>query len=84
MKIQGPNPYLNVYRTNQRTVMSDKQTNQKDDQLNISNKALRLQKNEQNVARNEEISKIKNLVQSGEYKVNYEKTAQKLLEFWRT
>lgn len=84
MKIQGPNPYLNMYRTNQKPVKSSKENGLKDDQLNISNKALQLQKNVQNVTRKQEVAEIKSLVQSGEYEVDYKKTAEKLLEFWRS
>jgi len=84
MKIQGPNPYLNVYKANQRTVKSPKAEGIKDDQLNISSKALQLQKNEMKASRKQDVADIKALVQSGEYKVNYEKTAGKLLEFWRS
>lgn len=84
MKIQGPNPYLNVYKTNQPTVKPHKDEGIKDDQLNISSKALQLQKNEMMASRKQHIADIKALVQSGEYKVNYEKTAEKLLDFWRS
>lgn len=84
MKIQGPNPYLNMYRTSQKPVKSSKEKGLKDDQLNISNKALQLQKNVKNVTRKQEVAEIKSLVQSGEYEVDYKKTAEKLLEFWRS
>lgn len=84
MKIQGPNPYLNVYRTNQKTVRTNKGQGLKDDQLNISNKALQLQQNKQKLVRHEKVAEIKSLVQSGEYQVDHEKTAEKLLEFWRS
>lgn len=84
MKIQGPNPYLNVYKANQPTIKSPKGEGTKDDQLNISSKALQLQKNEMKASRKQEIADIKALVQSGDYKINYGKTAEKLLEFWRS
>lgn len=84
MKIQGPNPYLNIYRTNQKTVKPNKSKVLKDDQLNISHQALQLQQNKQSAVRSEKVSEMKSLVQSGEYKVDYEKTAKKLLEFWRS
>lgn len=83
MKIQGPNPYLNMYRTNQRPVKSSKGEGLQDDQLKISNQALQLQKNVQHTARKQEVSEIKSLVQSGDYEIDYKKTAEKLLEFWR-
>lgn len=84
MKIQGPNPYVNMYRTNQKPVKFSKDKGLKDDQLNISNKALQLQKNNQHVTRKQEVTEIKSLVQSGEYEVDYQKTAEKLLEFWKS
>lgn len=84
MKIQGPNPYVNMYRTNQKPVKSSKNDGLKDDKLNISNKAWQLQKNVQNSTRKQKVTEIKSLVQSGEYEIDYKKTAEKLLEFWRT
>lgn len=83
MKIQGPNPYLNIYKTNQRTVKTSKNESIKDDQLKISSEALQLLQSGKNVERKEKVSEIKSLVQSGEFKIDYEKTAEKLLKFWR-
>jgi len=84
MKIQGPNPYIQLYRQNQRTVKTEKTNKPKDDQLKISNEAIKLQQNEGHLVRREKVSEIKSLVQSGEYRINYERTAQKLLEFWKS
>ncbi|HLS23557.1 MAG TPA: flagellar biosynthesis anti-sigma factor FlgM [Pseudogracilibacillus sp.] len=84
MKIQGPNPYIQLYRQNQQTVKNEKTNKPKDDQLKISNEAINLQRNEGHLVRREKVSEIKSLVQSGEYRINYEKTAQKLLEFWKS
>lgn len=83
MKIQGPNPYLNIYKANQRPVKTNKNEKNKDDQLKISDEALQLLQGGKNVERQQKVSEIKTLVQSGEYKIDYEKTAEKLLKFWR-
>jgi len=82
LKINGPNPYLNIYKNNQKKVKTNQDKDVKDDQLKISKEAIQLQKNQQNVSRKQKVSEIKSLVQSGEYKINYEKTAKNLLEFW--
>lgn len=83
MKIHGPNNYINIYRTNERSVNVNKKAKNKDDQLNISHEALRLLKTEKNPERAQKVSEIKQLVQSGQYKVNYEKTAEKMLKFFQ-
>lgn len=83
MKIQGPNQYINLYRTNERTVNVNKKTRSKDDQLNISHKALQLLKSEKNAERSQKVSELKTLVQSGQYKIDYEKTAEKMLNFFQ-
>lgn len=83
MKIQGPNQYINIYRTNERTVKVNKKAQNKDDQLNISHKALQLLKSGQNAERSQKVSEIKALVQSGQYKIDYEKTAEKMLKFFQ-
>lgn len=83
MKIQGPNstnlnPYqrqINNYKKQQ------KQTYQ--DELNISKEAQQLQEtNQVTKARSKHVQNIKELVDSGEYKVNYDKVAQKMINFW--
>lgn len=83
MKIQGPNQYINIYRTNERTVKVNKKAQNKDDQLNISHEALQLLKSGQNAERSQKVSEIKALVQSGQYKIDYEKTAEKMLKFFQ-
>lgn len=84
MKIQGPNhtnfnPYKN--QTQKQTDMG-KEVNQKD-QLQISSQAKELQGNEKpNKERAAYVQDIKNAVESGDYKVNHEKTARKMIAFW--
>lgn len=83
MKIQGPNHYLNIYRTNERTVNVNKKGQVKDDQLNISREAKQLLQSEHNVERSKKVAEIKTLVQSEQYKIDYEKTAEKMLQFFQ-
>ena len=53
------------------------------DELNISAEAKKLQKNDAYaVERSKYVAEIKKLVQSGEYKVDYDKTAQEMIDFW--
>lgn len=84
MKIQGPNPYLNLYRTNQKHPYEQRKNDLNKDRLDISQEALQLQKNKQDVNRKKVIANIKTLVQSGEYKIDYQETAEKLVRFWRS
>ena len=84
MKIQGPNPFLNVYKTNQRSAKANRNKNVQDDQLNISDEALQMQKAQIDHLRKNKVTKIKTLVESGEYRIDYEKTAEKMLQFWRS
>lgn len=84
MKIQGPNhtnfnPYKNQI---QKQADANKEINQKD-QLQISNQAKELQGNAKPSAeRAAYVKEIKNAVDAGEYKVNHEKTASKMISFW--
>lgn len=59
-----------------------KETSQKD-QLEISSQAKQLQESgKAQASRQEFVQDIKNAVESGDYKINYEKTAQKMIDFW--
>lgn len=84
MKIQGPNPYVQLYRQSQRVYTKEKTGLAKDDQLKISNEALKLQQSEGHLVRREKVKELKSLVQSGEYTIDYEQTAQKLVDFWKS
>lgn len=82
MKIQGPNPILNAYQKQQQKVYDKKRTEQKD-KIDISQTAKSLQKNQQyEVNRQNHVQQIKEQVQQGEYKVNYEQLADKMIDFW--
>ncbi|WP_430790953.1 flagellar biosynthesis anti-sigma factor FlgM [Virgibacillus flavescens] len=83
MKIQGPNhtnfnPYKNQI---QKQADVSKEVNHKD-QLQISNQAKQLQGSEKpSSERAAYVQDLKQAVQSGEYKVNHEKTASKMIAF---
>lgn len=83
MKIQGPNqPNFNPYKN-----IIQKQATMKDvakkDHVEISSQAKQLQELEKtNVQREKYVQEIKNAVQSGEYKVNAEETAKKMIDFF--
>lgn len=82
MKIQGPNPLVHAYR-NQGRQQYKASNDKKSDQLNISEKAKQLQQQKaQSSERANYVAEIKQLVQSGEYKIDYERTAQKMIDFW--
>lgn len=82
MKIQGPNPLINAYKQQRQNHITNKNKHQKD-QLNISTEAKKLQQHKHyNIERSKYVDEIKQLVQSGEYKVEHDKTAQKMIDFW--
>ena len=82
MKIQGPNPYINTYKNIKQPPVKKQPTNQKD-QLNISTEAKQMQETKHHeMKRAEYVKDIKQSVQSGEYKVEHEKLAQKMIDFW--
>lgn len=85
MKIQGPNvAKLNAYRTQlQQQTEQTKKVN-REDQLNISSTAKQLQESKQasNLEREEYVQNIKKKVTSGQYEINDEQVAQKMIDFW--
>ncbi len=82
MKIQGPNPFINTYR-NQQPKQVVKKNDQQQDQLDISETAKKLQKNDSySVERAKQVAELKKIVQSGEYTIDYDQTAQKMIDFW--
>lgn len=81
MKIQGPNPYVSLYRNQQQTQKIKPEKRQKDE-LNISNEAFKLQQNDKMIERKQYVEEIKARVQSGNYNMEYDKTAEKMIDFW--
>ncbi|MDY0408920.1 flagellar biosynthesis anti-sigma factor FlgM [Paracerasibacillus soli] len=78
MKIQGPNQTnFNPYKNIQKKLTQQSAGISKNDQLEISDMAKKLQ-DQGNIQteRKERIEKIKQAIDANEYKVNYEKTAQ--------
>ncbi|HLQ72725.1 MAG TPA: flagellar biosynthesis anti-sigma factor FlgM [Bacillota bacterium] len=83
MKIFGPGQSrLSAYQ-NQRTYQVDQQKKAvKEDQLQISKEAKNLQKGTQSTNRDLYIKQIKHDVETGNYSVDVDKTAQKLMNYW--
>jgi len=83
MKIYGPNhSNINPYQ-NQKHIpkQETKQSNRlQPDQLEISDKALKMQQKD---SRQTYVNDIKQQVESGDYQVNAQETAKKLLNFWK-
>ena len=84
MKINGPNQTnFNPYK-NQLQKQADLKKDMKQDQIEISNRAKNLLENDKtNPKREAYVQDIKDKVDAGEYKINYEKTAQKMIDFWK-
>lgn len=84
MKIHGPNQTnFNPYKNQIQKQADYKKGVGKEDQLEISSQAKQLQESKNpNAKRSERIQEIKQAVDSGEYKVDPEKTAQKMISFW--
>ncbi|MFA1821340.1 flagellar biosynthesis anti-sigma factor FlgM [Virgibacillus oceani] len=83
MKINGPNQTnFNPYK-NQIQKQADLKRDMKQDQIEISNQAKELLESEKADPKREAyVQDIKDKVDAGEYKINYEKTAQKMIDFW--
>jgi negative regulator of flagellin synthesis FlgM len=84
MKINGPNQAnFNPYKSQIQKQIEYKKALKQEDQLEISSQALKLQENTKvNAKREAYVQEIKNRVESGQYEINYEKTAQKMIGFW--
>lgn len=84
MKIQGPNhSSFNPYSKQVQKQSEIKNTAQKTDELQISSKAKELLENAKPEAdRQVRVEKIKQAVENGEYKIEAEKTAKKMIDFW--
>lgn len=84
MKINGPNPTnFNPYKQ----AFKDRQTIEseasKKDSIEISQEAKKLQKQEQSdEKRVEYVNEIKQKIDSDQYKIDYQKLAQKMHDFW--
>lgn len=84
MKINGPNQSnFNPYKNQMHTLANVKKEQKQKDQLEISSQAKQLLENiKPQDERARKVDEIKEKVEAGEYQVNYEKTAQKMIAFW--
>jgi len=84
MKIHGTDQTnFNPYRDHIQKNLHNKSEKRKKDQLEISNEAQKLQKNDQSDERKRYVKAIKQKIDAGDYDVNYERTAQKVIDFWQ-
>lgn len=84
LKINGTNhTNLNPYKNLVQKHDVLKKPIQKSDELQISNEAKSMLENHQPSAdRIQRINTIKEAVQSGEYEIDFEKTADKMIDYW--
>lgn len=83
MKIQRPTQaQLNVYKERVQQVDTQK-SKKREDKLEISTEAQKLQKGKMNEQqRAQYVNEIKQSYENGTYKVQPEKTAEKMIDFW--
>jgi len=84
MKIHGPNhTNFNPYKNQAQKLNKVKGEHQQEDRLEISSHAKHLQQSKKtSVEREKYVQDIKQAIDAGEYKINYEKTAKKMIDFW--
>lgn len=83
MKINNFSRIMNNPYQKQMKQFETTQTNKsmKKDQIEISSQALEMHKGED--IRREKVDALKNQINSGNYQVNYEKVAEKFLDYWK-
>lgn len=82
MKIQGPNPLINIYKQNHSKIIKANKDIKQTDKIDISFEAKKLQENGVgSLDRATKIAEIKQLVQNDEYEVNYDQTARGMIDF---
>lgn len=83
MRIYGPDSTnFNPYKRQAQAEQNQRKKSVKDE-LNISKEAQQLQKsNEIEKTRAKHIEKIKKLVDTNEYDIDYDRVAQKMIDFW--
>lgn len=72
------NPYQRQSQVSHQ--MQEQIKKQRPDQLEISDKALKLQ---QSASRKAYVNEIKQQIDNGQYQVNHQETAKKMLNFWK-
>lgn len=85
MKINGPNHVnVNPYKQQFAKQADIKKAEKRSDEIEISKEAFKLQeKGKPSDARMEKLMKIQQQLADGQYKIDYEKTAEKMIEFWK-
>ncbi|GIO23869.1 flagellar biosynthesis anti-sigma factor FlgM [Oceanobacillus sp. J11TS1] len=84
MKINGPNPTnFNPYKQAFKKSQEIESESYKKDSIEISHEAKKLQKQDQpDQKRAEYVNEIKQKIDANQYKIDYEKLAQKMRDFW--
>jgi negative regulator of flagellin synthesis FlgM len=85
MKINKPtgSPIVNPYQKQQQLKASQQKAKSGKDQVQISSQAKALlQKNAEELSRQERIDQLKQQIKSGEYQVDSRKVAERIYEFW--
>lgn len=86
MKINNPTgaSLINAYQKhNQKPAIDKSNASSKKDQVQISEQAkAMLESKTTDPARQEKVQQLKSQVQSGEYKVDSQKVAEKIYQFW--
>lgn len=85
MKINGQNHVnFNPYKQQLQKQAELKKPSNKSDELQISKEAMQLQeKDKPSEKRAAYVQEIKRAVDSGQYQVDVEQTAQKMIDFWK-
>lgn len=85
MKINGANQVnFNPYKQHLQKQADMKKSASKSDEIQISQEALKLQEKEKPAEKRAAyVEQIKQEVESGEYKIDVEKTARKMINFWQ-
>jgi|GEM_PF-1074400 len=84
MKIQGSHPLLNAYKNQFHQQNNAKKKYVQSDKLDISLEAKKLHGKDgvYEIERAKYVDQIKDRIQSGKYKIDYEVTARKMVDFW--
>jgi negative regulator of flagellin synthesis FlgM len=84
MKVNGTNfNKLNPYQKQLQKQTEIQKGKGTEDKIEISSKAQELLKgNPIKEARAQKVEQLKSDIQNGEYKVNFEQTAKKMIDFW--
>lgn len=82
MKINPIHSMTNPYKQTTKEEVEQQSKKQKRDQIEISQEAKKMLDGSDLTAREKKVHELKRLIESGEYEINYKKTAEKLLAYW--